>query len=81
MCHVLVLVDGETEPVRGGCRNGDAEYWTASTPDFGRMDDGLSAELAWRRYAAFGDAVDPRLSYMIGRAILAAEAQALTEAE
>lgn len=62
-----------TAPERESGGRCAAAHWPASASEFGGVDDGLSAELAWRRYAAFGDAVDPRLSHAIGRAILAAD--------
>lgn len=56
------------------------DHWNGGAPDLGRVDDGLSRALAARRgigracLAAYGDAVVPAITEMIGRAILAIEA-------
>jgi len=55
----------------------DCGWWSAE-PDVGRVAHGVPARMD--RLRALGNAVVPQIPELIGRAILAAESQALTEA-
>lgn len=60
---------------------GAFRHWNGGPPDLGRVDDGLSEALASRRglgrsiLAAYGDAVVPQITEVIGRILIRAEGE------
>jgi len=66
---------GDRPESGGDCPIAAWGHWNGGPPDLGRVDDGISEALAFRRgigracLAAYGDAVLPQITETIGRAI------------
>lgn len=86
-CAPIAVVDHAADPAQVGreglarqerqpgteAKSRPIQHWSAASPDFGRVDDGLSDKVARACISAYGDAFIPQAAEIVGRAIIHAE--------